>query len=141
MTKERHSKHWKYKNLTLALLSIVLAMYLYRFEAFHSFLLHLGGLGYIGAFVVGILFVWTFTAATGALTLLILAETLSPIEIGLIAGLGAVVGDLLIFRLVKNGLAEEVEDIYNHVDHRKHLTLVHSELDWDFPDYSSLSIY
>jgi len=135
MAKEKRSNHWKYKNLTIAFLSIVLAVYLYRFDAFHSFLLHLGGLGYIGAFIAGMLFVWTFTAATSALILLILAETLSPIEIGLVAGLGAVVGDLIIFRLVKDGLTKEIEEIYIHVDRKKHLKkLFHSKyFNWMLP--------
>lgn len=142
MPKGEHSKHWKYKNLTLTFLSIILAIYLYRFEAFHTFLLHLGGLGYLGAFIAGILFVWTFTAATGALILLVLAESLSPIEIGLIAGLGSVVGDLLIFRLVKDGLAEEIREIYNHVDHKKHLKkLFHSRyFNWMLPVLGAIII-
>lgn len=126
---------WKYKNLTIVFFSIVLTVVLYKNEDFHSFLLHLGNLGYIGAFIAGIFFVWTFTAATSALILLILAETLSAIEIGLIAGLGAVVGDLLIFHLVKDNLAGEIEDIYNHVDHKKHLkNLFHSKyFNWMLP--------
>ncbi|OGD83200.1 hypothetical protein A2572_01955 [Candidatus Collierbacteria bacterium RIFOXYD1_FULL_40_9] len=119
----------------MAVLSIIIAIILYKSETFHSFLLHLGGLGYIGAFIAGILFVWTFTAATSALVLLILAETLSPVEIGFIAGLGAVIGDMLIFRLVKDGLVNEIEDIYNHVDHKKHLKkLFHSKyFNWMLP--------
>ena len=48
-------------------------------KGFHSFLLHLGNFGYIGAFIAGILFVSTFTVATSALVLLVLAETLSNI--------------------------------------------------------------
>jgi hypothetical protein len=139
---KRHTNHWKYKNLILVFLSIVLAVVLYRFEAFHSLLLHLGGFGYIGAFIAGVLFVWTFTAATSALILLILAETLSPIEIGLIAGLGAVIGDMLIFRLVKDGLANEIEDIYNHMDHKKHLKkLFHSKyFNWMLPVFGAVII-
>ena len=132
---QKISNHWRYKNLTLAFFSVVLAVALYRFEAFHSLLLHLGNFGYIGAFLAGMFFVWTFTATTSALVLLILAETLSPLEIGLIAGLGAVVGDMLIFRLVKDGLANEIKDIYNHVDHKKHLKkLFHSKyFNWMLP--------
>lgn len=133
--KKINNHKWKYKNLSIVFLSIVLAIIIYKNEAFHSFLLHLGNLGYIGAFISGMFFVWTFTAATSALILLILAESLSPIEIGLIAGLGAVVGDLLIFRLVKDGLADEIEDIYNHVDHKKHFKkLFHSKyFNWMLP--------
>mgnify|MGYP001598162313 CR=1 FL=1 len=81
--------HWKYKNLTIVFLGIILAIIFSRIDAFHSFLLHLGDFGYIGVFIAGILFVSTFTVAVSTIILLILAKTLSPIEIGLIAGLGA----------------------------------------------------
>ena len=128
-------KHWKYKNLTFLIFSLVLAFFVLRNETLHSFLLHLGNLGYVGAFLAGILFVSTFTVATGAIILLVLAETLSPIEIGLIAGLGAVVGDLAIFRFVKDDLAKEIELIYNQVDGNHHLKKVfHTKyFSWTLP--------
>lgn len=117
-------RHWKYKNLTFLIFSLVLAYFVFRNEVLHGFLLHLGNLGYIGAFLAGILFVSTFTVATGAIILLILAETLSPIEIGLIAGLGAVVGDFAIFRFVKDDLTKEIKRIYNMLDTNHHLKKV-----------------
>ena len=70
----------KYKNIIILLLSIFFALILSRFEEFHSFLLNLGNFGYIGAFIAGMLFVSTFTVATGAVVLLVLAEKLSPVE-------------------------------------------------------------
>lgn len=105
-------KHWKYKNLTLFFISLLVAYFLSRFDTFHTFLLSLGELGYLGAFLAGILFVSTFTVATGAVILLVLAEKLSPIEIGLIAGFGAVVSDFVIFRFIKDNLIEEITPIY-----------------------------
>lgn len=128
-------KHWKYQNLTFLLLSLVLAYFVLRNEILHSYLLHLGNFGYVGAFLAGILFVSTFTVATGAIILLVLAETLSPIEIGFIAGLGAVVGDFAIFRFVKDGLTREVNQIYNKIDGNHHLKKVfHTKyFSWTFP--------
>lgn len=142
MRKKINHQSWKYKNSVLALLSVALAVFLYSYEPLHQYLFKLSSLGYIGAFLSGILFVWTFTAATGALMLLILAETLSPIEIGLIAGLGAITGDLFIFRFVKDGLAGEINDIYNHIDHKKHLKkLFHSKyFSWTLPVIGAIII-
>lgn len=113
----------KHKNITALLLSFVIAFLLSRFEPFHRFLLSMGQLGYLGAFVAGILFVSSFTAATGTLVLLVLAEYLSPIEIGIVAGLGAVVGDLTIFHFVKDNLLNEIKPIYLRFG-GKHLTLI-----------------
>ncbi|MBI4990663.1 hypothetical protein HZB96_01050 [Candidatus Gottesmanbacteria bacterium] len=135
-------RHWKYKNLTLVFLGIVLALILSRIEAFHTFLLHLGNFGYIGAFIAGILFVNIFTVSTGALILLILAEQLSAIEIGLIAGLGAVVGDLIIFHLVKDDFSKELELIYDKIDSKHHfIKLLHSKyFHWTLPVVGAIII-
>lgn len=135
-------KHWKYKNLTFLLFSLVLAYFVFLNETLHGYLLHLGNLGYVGAFFAGILFVSTFTVATGAIILLVLAETLSPIEIGLIAGLGAVVGDFVIFRFVKDDLAREIKVIYNEIDGNHHLKKVlHTKyFGWTFPVIGAIII-
>jgi uncharacterized membrane protein YdjX (TVP38/TMEM64 family) len=123
----KKSNGWRFKHLTISVVGIIIAIILSQNEQLHAFLAHLGSLGYIGAFIAGILFVSTFTVATAALILLILAETLHPIEIGLIAGCGAVVGDITILRFVKDNLTNEISDIYNHVDRKKHLKkLFHS---------------
>ena len=105
-------RDWEYKNLTILAISITAAILLSRFETFHTFLLQLGNLGYLGAFLAGILFVSIFTVATSAVILLVLAEELSPIGIGLVAGLGAVIGDYIIFRFLNGRLIEEIEPIY-----------------------------
>jgi hypothetical protein len=62
-------EHYKYKNLTFFFISLVFAYFIFQFEAFHIFLLGLGELGYIGAFLAGILFVSTFTVSTAAVVL------------------------------------------------------------------------
>lgn len=135
-------KKYKYKNLTLFASSLVIAFALSQNETFHSYLLHLGSLGYMGAFISGILFVSTFTVALATLILLVLAEGLSPIEIGIFAGIGAVVGDLLIFRFVKNNLTQEIGSLYNFFDHTHHLKKVlHSRyFGWTLPVVGALLI-
>jgi hypothetical protein len=134
-------KSWKYKNLTIFFVSLVFALILTRSDIFNHFLLHLGNWGYVGAFFAGMLFVLSFTAAIGAVILFVLAEKLSPLEIGLIAGLGAVIGDLTIFRFVKDNLAEEIEPLYkrfggNHLNHVLHSKYFH----WTLPLIGALII-
>jgi hypothetical protein len=140
--KSKKLRSWKYKNITFVIVGLILGIFLSRFEVFHSFLLNLGELGYLGAFIAGILFVSTFTVATGAVILLVLAETLSPLEIGLVAGLGAVIGDVTIFHLVKDNLATEITEIYNHIDRKNHLkkVLYSKYFSWTLPVFGSLII-
>ena len=138
----RHHLHWRYKNLTFAIVSILLAVLILKIGVVHQFLSGLGNFGYLSAFIAGGLFVSTFTVAAGAIILFFLAETFTPWEIGLIAGLGAVVGDLTIFKFVKNGLAGEITDIYNHIDAKHHLRkLFHSKyFSWTLPVVGALII-
>lgn len=138
----KYLQHWRYKNLTLVFLGVITSLLLSRIEAFQTFLFHLGTLGYIGAFLAGVLFVNTFTVATGALILLVLAKQLSAVEIGITAGLGAVVGDLLIFRFVENNLESELEAVYNKIDSKHHfMKLLHSRyFHWTLPVLGALII-
>lgn len=128
-------KRFKYKNLLFLFISLVFALFISRFEAFHSFLINLNNFGYLGAFLAGILFVSTFTISTGIVILLVLAEKLSPLEIGLIAGLGAVTGDLLMFRFAKNDLLSELELIFMHFERNQHVNhVIHSKyFGWTLP--------
>lgn len=136
----RHRRH-KYLNLFFVGLSLVFAFYLSRMETFHTFLLQLGNLGYIGAFIGGALFVSTFTVATGALILLIFAEKLSPVEIGIIAALGAVLTDLTIFRILQDDLLEDLQDVYNHFGGRRLSFLLHTKyFRWTLPVIGALII-
>lgn len=133
---------FKYKNLSLFIASLGFAFFISRYEPFHTFLLHLGNFGYIGAFFAGTLFVSTFTVASGVVIFLVLAESLSPIEIGLIAGLGAVAGDFIIFRFIKDDLSYEIKSIYEHIDGNHHLTrLLHTKFfSWTLPVIGTIII-
>lgn len=88
------------------------------------------------------LFVSTFGVATGAVTLLVLAETLNIYELGIIAGTGGVLGDYLLFRFVKDRLVDEITPLYNSMDHNHHLAkLLHTKhFRWMFACIGALII-
>lgn len=109
---EQIMKQFKYKYLTLLAVSIVFAGYLAGNEGFKNYILHLGSLEYIGAVVAGFLFVSSFTVAVSAILIAILATDIHPLALGLIGGIGAVIGDLLIFKLVKDHLFHELVSIF-----------------------------
>lgn len=83
----------------------------------------------------GMLFISTFTVGIGALVLLLLAQNFSALELGLIAGLGAVFGDFTIFSLIKNNLNSELARVYSLIDSKHHFTkLLHSKyFSWSLP--------
>jgi uncharacterized membrane protein YdjX (TVP38/TMEM64 family) len=108
--------HHKYKNIILFALGLFLAYYLSRNAKVNEFLLHLGNYKYLSAFLGGVLFVSTFTLPIGSIILLTLARTLSPFLLILIAGIGAVLGDVLIFKFFKNKMNDEAKPIYKEVE-------------------------
>lgn len=133
--------HWKHKNIVLLLLGILVALVFSRSQTFNNFLLHLGSFGYLSAFIAGMLFVSTFTIATGALILMTLAKTLSPIELILLAGIGAVIGDLLIFLFVKDEVTKEIEPIYEEIAGSHLKKILHTKyFGWTLPVAGALII-
>ncbi|MCX6792051.1 MAG: hypothetical protein NT149_03370 [Candidatus Gottesmanbacteria bacterium] len=137
---KHHTKH-HYRNIILVCIGIGAAILLSRNGAFRAALLHLGTFGYIGAFLTGMLFVTTFTAPIGTLMLIILAQRYSAVEIGLIAGAGAVLSDALIFRFVRDDLSDEIKSLYKHFggSHLRHI--FHSKyFHWTLPVIGALII-
>lgn len=106
----RH-RHWKYRNTTLLVVSLVLLFLLADTEVAHALIKQIGTYGYLGAAITGIFFVSTFTVAPASVVLFHLAQEFNPILIALFAGGGAVVGDLLIFRFLKDGVFDEMRPL------------------------------
>lgn len=140
MKKKWHRYH--YKNLTYLGISFIIAILLFKNQSFHAFLLHLGNFGYIGAFIGGILFVSTFTVSIGTVILFNLAEYLNPFEIALIAGIGAVVGDMTIFRFIQTkGLVSEIKHFFHYFGSDKLKHLIHTKyFGWTLPVIGAIII-
>jgi len=140
MKKRWHRYH--YKNLTSIAISLLIAFLLVNNSGFNSFLLHLGNFGYLGAFIGGILFVSTFTVAIGTVILFDLVKYLNPIEIALIAGAGAVVGDMIIFQFIRTkGLVEEIKHFFHYFGSDRLEHLIHTKyFSWSLPVIGALII-
>ncbi len=109
---ENKWRGWPYKNTTFLLLSLVAFIYLAKTPAVDTLIRQVGDLGYLGAFFAGMLFVSTFTVAPAAVVLYHLADSLHPVEIALIAGLGAMIGDYIIFRFIKDKIFTELRPLF-----------------------------
>lgn len=111
MAARRH-KHWKYQNTTYLILSLVVFLYLIKVPTVHDFILSLGDLGYLGAFITGFMFVSSYTVAPATVLLFYLADKYHPVEIAIIAGLGSVLGDYIIFRFLKDRIFFELSPLF-----------------------------
>ncbi len=132
---------YKYKGLTLIFLSIVLTIFLSKYNFLNELLFNLRHTPFLGSFIAGILYVSASTAAFGIFMLSDLAKTLSPIEIAIIAGLGGVVADFALFRFFKGDLISEITPIYNRLG-GKHLTrlMYHKYFRWSLPIVGAIII-
>lgn len=134
-------KEFKYKNITLVLVGLLIAFFLTDYQPFQDLLLKLKELKYLGAFLGGILFVSTFTFGIGIVILTSLTDNFSIFTISLFAGLGAMVGDLLIFRFVKDRVIEEIKPLYQKFGNSRMGKIFYSHLfAWTLPVLGAIII-
>jgi len=108
----RTYKNWRFKNTAILVLSLIVFFYLLNFPFVKNLISSIGGLGYLGAFISGMFFVSTFTVAPSTVILFYLAEKFNAWDIAILAGLGAVIGDFIIFKFLKDRVFEELKPIF-----------------------------
>lgn len=101
----------KYPKFLLFLLTFVLAYFLFKGNDIINFNRYLLDIGYLGVFLAGAFFAYGFTAAPATALLLILSKNYNIILAGLIAGLGSLVADLIIFNFIRHSFADEIETL------------------------------
>lgn len=137
----RWLKNYKYKGLTLLFISILFTIFLSKYTSFNQLFLKAKYIPFVGSFVAGLLYISSSTAALGILMFSDLAKIISPIEIALLGGLGAVVADFLLFRFLKDSLLSEITPIYNKLGGR-YLTklMYHKFFRWSLPIVGAIII-
>lgn len=98
----------KYPKFFILLLTFIIAYYIFanrEYALVHDSLLKLG---FLGAFILGALYTYSFTAAPATAALLIFGQYSNIILTGLIAGVGALVGDLLMFSFIRTEFKDEI---------------------------------
>ncbi len=68
-------------------------------------------LGYLGTFIAGVFFAYSYTAAPATALFLILAKEQNLLIAGMIGGLGALIGDLVIFSFIKMSFKDEIKKL------------------------------
>jgi hypothetical protein len=97
---------FKYPKLFMLLISIIAAYVIFQNPLINQHIAFLGNFSYVSVFFAGLLFAFGFTAAI-AVGFLIALQPGNIFLAALIAGLGALVSDLLIFRFVKVSFDKE----------------------------------
>lgn len=103
---------WKYRNTALLIFSFVALYFVGDSKAVHHLIAYIGTFGYLGAFISGIFFVSTFTVLPSGVIIFHLAQDLNPLLVAVSAGAGAVVGDYIIFRFLRDNVFEELRPVF-----------------------------
>lgn len=94
------------RDLGTIILSILVAVILAKTGALEGLMTSTQGMRFIGSFIAGIFFVSVFTAAPATVALGEIAQSNSVITTAILGGFGALVGDLIIFRFVKDRVSQ-----------------------------------
>lgn len=108
-------RNWRYKNTTWLLISLFIFFFIATTPFVDNLLKTIGSMGYVGAFIAGIFFVSIFTVAPASAVLFHLAEQLHPFEVAVLAGLGAMTGDYIIFKYMRDKVFEELSPLFRKV--------------------------
>lgn len=96
------------RDLGIIILSIIIAAILVKTGALKSLLTSTQESKFIGSFVAGIFFTSIFTTAPAMVVLAEIAQSGSVFLVAFFGGVGALLGDLVIFRFIKDRLSADI---------------------------------
>ena len=96
-----------FQDITLLIISVCFAVFIVRTGIAHEFILSLGSLRWLGVFLAGAFFTSMFTTAPSIVLLSELAQTTSLPALAILGGIGAVLGDYLIFYFVRDRIFDD----------------------------------
>lgn len=97
----------KYPKFIILLLTFVLAYII--FQGKETF--YLDSSSYFGIFFLGMFYSYGFTAAPATAILLSIAQEYNIFLIAFIAGFGSLIGDLFLFKLIRTGFKDEINNL------------------------------
>src|SRR3989344_1595858 len=90
--------HFPYRKLLILVVLAVFAYLIFKNSNVQGFVDSLGRLEYLGIFIAGLLFTFGLTTPF-AIGFFIILNPVNPFLVAIVGGLGAVVGDVIIFSL------------------------------------------
>ncbi len=95
------------KDLAIIAFSVIIAILIVKTGVLKTILVSTQEMRFMGSFVAGMFFVSIFSAAPATVVLEEIAQSNSVFWVAFFGGIGALVGDLIIFRFIKDRLAED----------------------------------
>jgi hypothetical protein len=107
------------KDFAIIVLSIIIAIILVKTGLIKEWLASVQEMKFIGSFIAGLFFTSFFTVAPATAVLAEAARLNSVWWVAFFGGIGALIGDLIIFRFIKNRLSEDFFYLINQSKFRK----------------------
>jgi hypothetical protein len=101
----------KYPKLSLFIISVILVYFLFSGLAYNPLHDALVFMGYFGTFLAGLLYPYALTSAAGTGILLILAKEQNILLAGGVAGIGALISDIILFLFITHSFSDEVQKL------------------------------
>lgn len=135
------NRHDGMHNLGIVALSIAVAILLVKTGALGALLTQTQGLKFLGSFVAGVFFVSVFTAAPATVVLAEISATDSLFGVAFFGAAGALIGDLIIFRLIKDRLSSDFLRLIQRPRHARWLAAFRfRRLSWLAPFVGALIV-
>lgn len=106
-----HNQYDLLQDLAIIALSILVAVVFATSDIFAKILVSTEELKFLGSFIAGIFFTSVFTVAPSVVALGKIAEANSALQVAAFGAAGAVIGDLIIFRFVRDRLSEHLAEL------------------------------
>ncbi len=103
-----------FQDFALIVFSILLAVMMVKTGVLEDLLSSVGGGKFLGSFIAGMFFTSFFTTAPAIAALLEISQNNSIVTTALFGAFGAVIGDLVIFRFIRDRLGEHVAEVVGH---------------------------
>ncbi len=140
-TIQKHSHVKLLRDIILIVGSITATVLIVRLGIFDRFVSVSEEMKYIGSFVSGMFFTSLFTIAPAAVALSKISETAAPLTVALWGGLGAMVGDLIIFLFIRDSLSNDVVELIKKPQYKKLISLFKLRIfRWLIPLFGALVI-
>ncbi len=102
------------QDLALIVLSVMIAVILVKTDVLIKILTSTQELKLLGSFIAGMFFTSVFTTVPAIVTLGEIARTNSIIPTAILGAMGAVIGDLIIFRFIRDRFSEHLMELVKH---------------------------
>lgn len=136
----RNEHHHLMRDIAIVAMSVALAVYLGKSDAFEIFLLGLNSAGAWGAFLVGFFFTSVFTTAPAIVALAELSQIQPIFAIATMGAAGAVMADYILFRFARDSIAEDIEYILKNNRFKLFSLFRNKNLRWAMPFMGALII-